>query len=678
MSARILIVDDSLTVRMNLVEALSAAGLSATTCASAGEARQALAAQAPFDLILLDVLLPDADGVDLLHEIREAPHGAGAAVILLSSEAQVRDRIRGLRTGADAYVGKPYEPGYIVAKVRQLLRARRSGPKAVTILVIDDSVTFREQMREALEDAAFDVLVAETGEEGLRVAADARPAALIVDGELPGIDGPSVIRRLRMDAALRHTPCLLLTASSDRGAEVRALESGADAFVRKTEDSAVILARLAAVLRSASETSAAAATDSLLGPKKILAVDDSETFLQKIAGDLRSDGYEVIPARSGEEALEFLAAEPVDCILLDLVMPGIGGQETCRRVKNNPAMRRTPIIMLTALEERSAMIEGLSVGADDFVPKSSDFEVLRARVLAQIRRKQFEDENRLIREQLAQKELEAVEARAAREVGEMQAVLAERKRAEAEMTRLQSELAHVSRWNAMGMMASTLAHELNQPLSAIANYLAAARNTLNRPAASHSVPVTEILAKAGDQVKQAGAIIASLREFIDRREVTRTPQDIGKVITEAMALGLVGYEQLGLKVHTQFAPGLPPVPVNKIQIQQVLVNLFRNAVDAMRATQIRELTIRAAREHGDTVLVSVSDTGPGIPSEIVDRVFEPFTTTKGAGQGMGLGLKICKSIIETHGGTIWITSTSGSGASFHFRIPLETGSGEPE
>ena len=133
----------------------------------------------------------------------------------------------------------------------------------------------------------------------------------------------------------------------------------------------------------------------------------------------------MVLARSGEEALELLAVQPVDCILLDLLMPGIGGQETCRRVKAVPVMRDIPVIMLTALEDREAMIQGLGAGADDYIAKSSDFEVLRARVLAQIRRKQFEDENRLIREQLLHKELEAAEARAARELAEARAVLVE-------------------------------------------------------------------------------------------------------------------------------------------------------------------------------------------------------------------------------------------------------------
>ena len=139
----------------------------------------------------------------------------------------------------------------------------------------------------------------------------------------------------------------------------------------------------------------------------------------------------MVLARSGEEAIELLAVQAVDCILLDLVMPGLGGHETCRRIKAAPIVRDIPLIMLTALEDREAMIQGLGAGADDYISKSSDFDVLKARVRAQIRRKQFEDENRRIREELLRKELDATEARAARELAEAQAALVVRREADA-------------------------------------------------------------------------------------------------------------------------------------------------------------------------------------------------------------------------------------------------------
>src|SRR5258708_4752798 len=281
MSPTILVVDDSLTVRMNLMELLDEADLPAVACATAAEARQALA-ENHFALVILDVLLPDGDGIELLAEIRATPSANGTAVMLLSTETEIRDRIRGLTTGADEYVGKPYDPGYVVARARELVRRGEGAPAPgqESVLLIDDSVTFREVLKAALEAASYRVLVAGSGEEGLRLASDLRPSGVIVDGVLPGIDGATVIRRIRLDAALRGLPCLLLTGSGDRGEEVRALDAGADAFVRKEENIALILARLSAMLRSAGAQIAGHGTASLLGPKKILAVDDSETYLQ--------------------------------------------------------------------------------------------------------------------------------------------------------------------------------------------------------------------------------------------------------------------------------------------------------------------------------------------------------------------------------------------------------------
>src|SRR6185369_9160190 len=137
------------------------------------------------------------------------------------------------------------------------------------------------------------------------------------------------------------------------------------------------------------------------------------------------EGYDVVLARSGEEALDLLAVQSVDCVLLDLLMPGLGGEETCRRIKAANAVRDTPLIMLTALDDRAAMLDGLAAGADDYISKSADFEVLKARVRAQIRRKQFEDENRWIRDELMRTEHEAMEARAARALAETRAALVE-------------------------------------------------------------------------------------------------------------------------------------------------------------------------------------------------------------------------------------------------------------
>ena len=407
MRPRVLIVDDSLTVRMDLGEALQTAGFDPVYCADLRSARQALARDG-CGVVVLDVLLPDGDGLDLLKEIKESPATANLPVMLLSTEAEVRNRVRGMGAGADEYIGKPYDIGQLVARARALVResAGNGAGGHRRVLVIDDSATFRSEIKQALEDAGYEVQEAASGEEGLALAAAVRPDAVVVDGVLPGIDGATVIRRLKSDTALRDAPCLLLTAAEGTADELRSLEAGADAYVRKSEDLGVILVRLAALLRGV--TAAGNGTrPSLLGPKRLLAVDDSITYLEELGNQLRQEGYDVVLARSGEEALELLAAQPVDGILLDLIMPGLSGQDTCRRIKQSVQWRDIPLVMVTARDDRDAMIEGINAGADDYIAKSADFDVLKARLRAQLRRKHFEDENRRIRETLVRQETDA-------------------------------------------------------------------------------------------------------------------------------------------------------------------------------------------------------------------------------------------------------------------------------
>ena len=414
MKPRVLIVDDSLTVRMDIGEALQSAGFDTVLCADLRSAREALAREGSV-LIVLDILLPDGDGLDFLKELRISPATAQIPVLLLSTEDDAKNRVRGMGAGADEYIGKPYDLKLLVARARTLTQADASGGVGLgrRVLVIDDSVTFRDELRQSLEGAGYHVREAASGEEGLALAAADRPDAVVVDGILPGIDGATVVRRLKSDTALRSTPCLLLTGAEGTNDGLRALEAGADAYVRKSEDLGVILVRLAALLRGAIATGGET-SPRLFGPKRLLAVDDSITYLQELGSQLRREGYHVVMASSGEEALELLAAQPVDGILLDLVMPGLSGQDTCRRIKQRAEWRDIPLVMLTARDDRDAMIEGINAGADDYIAKSADFDVLKARLRAQLRRKYFEDENRRIREKLVRRETEA----AARKQGE--------------------------------------------------------------------------------------------------------------------------------------------------------------------------------------------------------------------------------------------------------------------
>ena len=446
---KVLIIDDSRTVRMDLHETFESGGFDVTACETLAASRDALS-RLDFDLIVLDVLLPDGDGIDLLRDLKNNPATATVPVILLSTEAEVRDRVRGLKTGADDYVGKPYDTAHMLARANQLLGSEKqtSAHPAPSLLLVDDSATFRNEFKAVLESRGYRVLTAENGEEGLRTAVATRPSGIIVDGILPGgMDGATMIRRMKQDVSLRDTPCLLLTAAETPGDEFQVLEAGADAYVHKGTDVEIILARIRALLRSgAASVRVDSSASSLLGPKRILTVDDSPTYLHRLADELRTEGYDVILASSGREAIELLEVQPADCILLDLVMPGLSGQETCQIIKQRLAWRNIPLVILTAVPEAEAMVDGINAGADDYVSKSSDFEVLKARVRAQLRRRQMEQEERSIREQLLQKEHEAAAARAAQEVAEAKAAIQPLLRNEAWLHTV-TRMAHLGGWD---------------------------------------------------------------------------------------------------------------------------------------------------------------------------------------------------------------------------------------
>jgi len=238
---------------------------------------------------------------------------------------------------------------------------------------------------------------------------------------------------------------------------------------------------------------------------------------------------------------------------------------------------------------------------------------------------------------------------------------------ERRLREVEAELSHTSRLTEMGEMASALAHEISQPLTAASNYLAAAGIMLeaaNDPAVERARAVVN---KAATQITRATDVMSRLRTFVKKGGIERRDETVANVIGEAADLALIGTRENGVKLQLCIAPHLPLVVIDKIQIQQVVVNLIRNAVQAMQASIRRELTIIAEVVEPYRIEISVTDTGPGIAPEIADRLFQPFVTTKP--QGMGIGLSICRSIVESHGGQLSVKPNPEGGTSFHFCLP---------
>ncbi|MCO6422611.1 oxygen sensor histidine kinase FixL [Sinorhizobium meliloti] len=245
--------------------------------------------------------------------------------------------------------------------------------------------------------------------------------------------------------------------------------------------------------------------------------------------------------------------------------------------------------------------------------------------------------------------------------------LTEREESAARLEQIQAELARLARLNEMGEMASTLAHELNQPLSAIANYSHGCTRLLRDMDDAVATRIREALEEVASQSLRAGQIIKHLREFVTKGETEKAPEDIRKLVEESAALALVGSREQGVRTVFEYLPGAEMVLVDRIQVQQVLINLMRNAIEAMRHVDRRELTIRTMPADPGEVAVVVEDTGGGIPEEVAGQLFKPFVTTKAS--GMGIGLSISKRIVEAHGGEMTVSKNEAGGATFRFTLP---------
>jgi two-component system sensor kinase FixL len=243
-----------------------------------------------------------------------------------------------------------------------------------------------------------------------------------------------------------------------------------------------------------------------------------------------------------------------------------------------------------------------------------------------------------------------------------------RKANEQRIQELQKELLHATRLTATGQLSAALAHELNQPLTAILNYAGILEELAVQDKGPNGVMFRDVAGRITEQTARAGEIIRRLRGFVAKREPDRAVQDLNGAVQESIALGFVGAADTSVKLHTEFAPDLPLVAIDKVQIQQVMINLVRNAVEAMQESPRRDLTITTARDGGDFVSVRVADSGPGLAPDVAASLFQPFITTKE--HGLGIGLSICRSIIDAHGGRLWMEPNDGGGAVFQFRLPV--------
>jgi two-component system sensor kinase FixL len=240
---------------------------------------------------------------------------------------------------------------------------------------------------------------------------------------------------------------------------------------------------------------------------------------------------------------------------------------------------------------------------------------------------------------------------------------------------LQSELAHVGRLSEMGTLASSLAHELNQPLTAITSYSQGANDLLaGEPDPEKLELAREAMREVASEALRAGEIVRRMRDFMSHGETEHKLEDLPQLITEANALALVGSREHGIDVQVRLDPKAEEVFADRVQIQQVLINLIRNAIDAMIDSPVRFLKIATRAKPKGFVTISVEDSGAGISETIAPQLFQPFVTSKQT--GMGIGLSICRTIVEAHGGRIWCEPGRDGGTIFHFTLPTPGGDHE--
>ena len=244
--------------------------------------------------------------------------------------------------------------------------------------------------------------------------------------------------------------------------------------------------------------------------------------------------------------------------------------------------------------------------------------------------------------------------------------LTERQATQRRLHDLQAELAHVARVTAMGTLATALAHELNQPLTAIANYVETARDLLHDPSDDVLELVREALTECATQSVRAGQIVRRLRDYISHGDVDRKTESLTQLVSEASVLAMIGAGERGIEIEVKLSSACDQVLVDRIQIQQVILNLVRNAFEAMGDLPDRRVQISSCREDSGKVRVTIADSGPGLAPDLAGRLFLPFNSTKA--QGMGLGLSICHTIVSGHAGRIWADASDLGGTAFHFTL----------
>jgi two-component system NtrC family sensor kinase len=558
--------------------------------------------------------------------------------------------------------------------------------RAYKIMIVEDSENHVVVLRHVLEQQGWEVVCANSAEQALELLsscnAENSPDLIIIDYQLPGIRGDEFCRHLKLNIDTRSIPTLMLNVEDGEESHCHGLESGADDFLPEHTDDDILVLKIKSLLDKSRESHVLFGVgSSLFRHSRILAIDDNPTYLKFLDENFKQDGIRIDKAGSGKEALEKINKNKYDCILVDLVMPGINGIEICQKVLE---MRRSVdepmVLMLTAHESKKDMTRALEAGADDFVGKSSDISIIKARINALLRRKFIQEDNRRIFEELKRKELEVERSGIEKAAAETKAVLAEkllntveqleeeieeRKRMEQKIKNYSRELEQSNK--ELESFAYVASHDLQEPLRAISSFLQLVEKRYKN----------KLDDKGKDFIHRAVNGAQRMHEMINDLLT------YSRITTGGKSFELHPLEKILARVLTNMSPTierrnavvtrdpLPELTCDEAQIHRLFQNLISNAIKFCNRSQP---VIRiSAEEQKDHWLLSVKDNGIGIDPSHQETIFKIFQRLHGKGKypGTGIGLAICQKIVERHDGKIWVESKPGKGSTFFFTLKTQ-------